>query len=160
MRVACILVEYGHDADAAAGLLFQYGIAVAERRLDSAQWHDDVSRNGTKRAETPTKTKTTAARSLYCRDERHDASVSRVLSHSYNACDTHGVAPTYRAAGLTSPDRGPPRSIMAVENGPSIDSRRAVRPNRATCASRMDGFIKRKALADRFGARRIRRAPR
>lgn len=80
----------------------------------------------------------------FCIVRKQADGVSRVLSHSYNARDTHGGTYfTYRGS-LTRLD-GRPRSIMAVENGPSIDSR----TRRATCTSRMDGFIRREALADR-----------
>ncbi|CAL1677312.1 unnamed protein product [Lasius platythorax] len=51
--------------------------------------------------------------------------------------------------GFTAPG-GRPRSIMAVENGPSIDSCTARLPaRRGWMAS-----LREKALADRFGARR------
>lgn len=95
--------------------------------------------------------------------KRDGDGVSRVLSHSYNARDTHDGVPTYfiparrRGApyrrpltlGFTAPG-GRPRSIMAVENGPSIDSCTARLPaRRGWMAS-----LREKALADRFGARR------
>lgn len=68
---------------------------------------------------------------------------------------TRTAVPTYcgtykRPYSLYSPRWLATVHYMAVENGPSIDHRTPV-----TCTSRMDGFIRRKALANRFCARRI-----
>lgn len=89
---------------------------MVSSNIRPTQWRGDVSQNGTERRR----------RILYCLQAGRDG-VSRVLSHSYNARDTHDAAavPTllYRQPYVRFTARGGrPRSIMAVENGPSIDS--------------------------------------
>lgn len=86
---------------------------MVSSNIRPTQWRGDVSRNGTE----------SRRRILYCLQAGRDG-VSRVLSHSYNARDTHGG--TYllyrRPYARFTARGGRPRSIMAVENGPSIDS--------------------------------------
>lgn len=59
----------------------------------------------------------------FCIVRKRDDSVSRVLSHSYSARDIAGAYLLRIGSLIRFTARGGwPRSIMALENGPSIDS--------------------------------------
>ncbi|XP_072765837.1 uncharacterized protein [Anoplolepis gracilipes] len=112
--------------------------SMVSSNIRPTQWRGDVSQNGTERRR----------RILYCLQAGRDG-VSRVLSHSYNARDTHGgTYLLYRRPYALQP--------VVVGHGPLWPwktDHRSTAVRRTTCTSRMDGFIKRKALADRFSAR-------